>query len=201
MSGYTRILLTGFEPFDGAASNSSWDAVELVAERWSGDAELTIECLPVTFAGAGSAITELIERHKPDLVICVGLANGRAAVTPERIAINVEDARIPDNDGDQPADRAIEPHGPAAYWSGLQVTAISAAIAEAGIPSAVSDSAGTYVCNSLMYRLMDAVAGTPTTAGFIHVPCSPALAAGTDQPYLAVEDIATALEIAIRVSL
>jgi len=197
----TTVLLTGFEPFAGAASNSSWDAVERVAQAWSGDAELVIELLPVTFAEASVLMRELIERHSPDLVIGVGLADGRDAVTPERVAINVQDARIPDNDGDQPIDRAIEVAGPAAYFSGLPVKEIAERIREAGIPSRVSDSAGTYVCNSLMYSTMRAVEGTGITAGFVHVPCSPALALGTAHPFLEVEEIARALTIAVEVSL
>jgi pyroglutamyl-peptidase len=197
----TTVLLTGFEPFAGAASNSSWDAVERVAETWSGDAELVIELLPVTFAGASASMRELIARHSPALVIGVGLADGRDAISPERVAINVEDARIPDNDGDQPVDRAIDPSGPAAFFSGLPVKEIAEAIREVGIPSRVSDTAGTYVCNSLMYSTMRAVEGTGVMAGFVHVPCSPELAAGTSHPFLAIDDIAGGLKIAIRVSL
>ena len=197
----TRVLLTGFEPFAGAASNSSWDAVERVAETWSSDAELVIELLPVTFARASASIRELIARHSPDLVIGVGLADGRDAITPERVAFNLEDARIPDNDGDQPEDRAVDPNGPVAYISGLPVKAIAAAIREAGIPSRVSDSAGTYVCNSLMYSTLREVEGTGVMAGFIHVPCSPELAAGTDKPSLEIDEIARGLTIAIEVSL
>jgi pyroglutamyl-peptidase len=197
----TTVLLTGFEPFAGAASNSSWDAVERVAETWNCDAELVIELLPVTFAGASASLRELIARHAPDLVIAVGLADGRDAITPERVAINVEDARIPDNDGDQPVDRAIDAGGPAAYFSGLPVKEIADAIRVAGIPSRLSDTAGTYVCNSLMYSTMRAVAGTGVMAGFVHVPCSPELAAGTSHPFLETDDIAGGLKIAIRVSL
>jgi pyroglutamyl-peptidase len=197
----TTVLLTGFEPFAGAASNSSWDAVERVSETWSGSAELVIELLPVTFAGASASMRELIEHHNPDLVIGVGLADGRAAITPERVAINLEDARIPDNAGDQPEDRAVDPDGPVVYISGLPVKEIAAAIREAGIPSQVSDTAGTYVCNSLMYSTMRAVEGTDVIAGFIHVPCSPELAAGTGNPSLEIDEIASGLTIAIEVSL
>jgi pyroglutamyl-peptidase len=197
----TTVLLTGFEPFAGAATNSSWDAVERVAETWSGEAELIIELLPVTFAGASSAMRELIARHSPDLVIGVGLADGRAAITPERVAINLEDARIPDNAGDQPDSRTIDATGPAAYFSGLPVKAIAARIRQAGIPSQVSDTAGTYVCNSLMYSTVRAVEGTDVMAGFIHVPCSPELATGTDKPSLEIDEIARGLRVAIEVSL
>lgn len=197
----TTVLLTGFEPFAGAASNSSWDAVERVAETWSGDAELVIELLPVTFAGASNAITRLIEHHAPDLVISVGLADGRDAITPERVALNVEDARIPDNDGDQPVDRPVVEGGPDAHFTRLPVKRIAERIREAGIPSKVSDTAGTYVCNSLMYRELHAIQNTGVIAGFIHVPCSPALAEGTDHPSLEVDDMARAITIAIETSL
>jgi pyroglutamyl-peptidase len=197
----TTVLLTGFEPFAGAASNSSWDAVELVAETWDGDAELVIELLPVTFAGASSSMRELIARHSPDLVIGVGLADGRDAVTPERVAINVEDARIPDNDGDQPRDRALDVDGPAAYFTGLPVKEIVAAIQDAGIAGRLSDSAGTYVCNSLMYSIMRTVEGSGVAAGFVHVPCDEKLARGTSVPWMPLEEIARALRIAIEVSL
>jgi pyroglutamyl-peptidase len=197
----TTVLLTGFEPFAGAASNSSWDAVERVAETWPGDAQLIIDLLPVTFAGTSASMRALIDNHKPDLVIGVGLADGRAAITPERVAINLEDARIPDNAGDQPDSRAIDATGPAAYFSRLPVKAIAARIREAGIPSQVSDTAGTYVCNSLMYSTLRAIDGTDVMAGFIHVPCSPELAAGTGNPSLEIDGIARGLTIAIEVSL
>jgi pyroglutamyl-peptidase len=202
----TTVLLTGFEPFAGAGSNSSWDAVERVAQSWPANARsretaIAIALLPVTFAGASASMRELIARHRPDLVIGVGLADGRDAVTPERVAINVEDARIADNDGDQPVDRAIADDGPAAYFSRLPVKEISERIREAGIPSYVSDSAGTYVCNSLMYSTMRAVEGTDVTAGFIHVPCSRELGEAMGKPWLELEDIAQALAIAVEVSL
>src|ERR1700761_7688264 len=193
----TTVLLTGFEPFAGAASNSSWDAVERLAETWDGDAELVIEVLPVTFAGASRSMRELIARHSPDLVIGVGLAEGRDAVTPERVAINVEDARIPDNAGDPPLDRPITESGPEAYFSRLPVKEISDRIREAGIPSSVSNSAGTYVCNSLMYRELDQLRNSDVPAGFVHVPCSPELAAGSTNPWLTIDDIARALVLAI----
>jgi pyroglutamyl-peptidase len=202
----TTVLLTGFEPFGGDPTNPSWDAVELVAASWSerggpGDVELVIELLPVTFGGASASIVELIDRHHPGLVIGVGLAEGRDAVTPERVAINVEDARIADNDGDRPVDRATVAGGPAAYFSGLPTRAIVERIREAGIPSSLSDSAGTYVCNSLMYSTMRAVEGTDVVAGFIHVPCSRELGEAKGKPWLELDDIARALAIAIEVSL
>ena len=127
----------------------------------------------------------------PDLVIATGLADGRTAITPERVAINLEDARIPDNAGAQPRERTIDPDGPAAYLSGLPVRAIADAITAAGLPAQVSLSAGAFVCNSVMYRLLGSVP-EGVVAGFIHVPSA------DDLP---VDEIATGLAIAVRVSL
>ena len=179
------VLLTGFEPFGGAARNSSWDAVQ----RVSGVPGLVTAVLPVEFGRASTVLGRLIAEHEPDLVIAVGLAEGRTAITPERVAINLEDARIPDNAGAQPREQPINANGPAAYFSGLPVRAIADAISAAGIPSQVSLSAGAFVCNSVMYRLM--AGATVPVAGFIHVPSE------RDMP---VEDIARGLEIAVRVS-
>lgn len=194
------VLLTGFDPFDGAASNSSGDAVALVASRWNSPVKLITAVLPVDFEAAPDALDRLLTEHRPELVIATGLANGRAVITPERVAVNIADARIPDNAGAQPLDVAIDEHGPAAYFSGLPVKAIVARLAAEGIPAALSQSAGTFVCNTVMYRLMRAVSGTHIRAGFIHVPCSEELAAGTGQPFLETEAIARALELAIEVS-
>ena len=181
------VLLTGFEPFDGAASNSSWEAVQ----RVTGIPGLVTAVLPVEFGRASDVLDSLIEQHRPDVIIAVGLADGRTAITPERVAVNLEDARIPDNAGAQPRERVIDPDGPAAYFSGLPVRAIADAISAAGIPSQVSLSAGAFVCNSVMYRLLASVA-PGTVAGFIHVP---------SEADMSVADIARGLEIAVKVTL
>jgi pyroglutamyl-peptidase len=196
----TKILLTGFEPFDGAPSNPSWDAVTLVAQQWDSPHDLVTARIPVVFAEAGAMMGLLIALHEPDVVVSTGLANGRSAITPERIAVNIEDARIADNAGDQPSDRPIDPAGPTALWSGLPIKAIVRELDAAGIPSRISDSAGTYVCNSLMYHLMGAVNGTAIAAGFVHVPCSPELAALSGEPSLELETIANGLRIAVDVT-
>lgn len=188
----TTVLLTGFEPFDGAASNPSWDAVELAARDWTGP-ELVTARLPVSFAGAKAAMVALLLEHSPGIVVSVGLADNRTAVTPERVAINVEDARIPDNAGDQPVDRPILDDGPAAYFSRLPVKAIAERVASAGIPTKLSDSAGTYVCNSLMYLLLHAVADQPgVRAGFIHMPPT---------TVVPISQLAEAVAIAVRAAL
>lgn len=185
----TTVLLTGFEPFDGATSNASADAVALVARDWSGAATLVTATLPVEFARAGGVLAALIAEHRPDLVVATGEAGGRTAITPERVALNLRDARIPDNAGDQPVDVPVEPGGPAARFTRLPVKEIAAALSAEGIPAEVSLSAGTYVCNSVMYELLG---GVDIRAGFIHVPV---------QAELASELTARGLAAALRVAL
>lgn len=197
----TTILLTGFEPFAGDAANPSGDAVRRVAARWDGPETLVTEVLPVVFAAADGRLRALIAAHRPDVVIAVGLAGGRAAVTPERVAINLADARIPDNAGVQPLDRPVVEDGPAAYFATLPVKAIAAALTDAGVPSAVSHSAGTFVCNHVMYAALHATADTPEVrAGFVHVPYASEDALD-GAPSLPLDDIARGLEIAVRVAL
>jgi pyroglutamyl-peptidase len=143
----------------------------------------------------------LLRRHRPALVIGFGLAAGRAAVTPERVAINVDDARIPDNAGAQPVDRPVVRGGPAAYWSTLPIKAIVAALTREGIPAAVSQTAGTFVCNHVFYGLMHALARTPgVRGGFVHVPAVPAIAK-KGQPRLALPRLVAAAALMVAVSL
>ena len=151
--------------------------------------------LPVEFGRASDVLGELIAEHKPDLVIAVGLAEDRTAITPERVAINLEDARIPDNAGARPLDSPVDGVGPAAYLSTLPVKGIVRALIEVGIPAQVSLSAGTYVCNSVMYRLLhESASGASASVpvGFVHVPPADVMDVAT---------IARGLEIAVRVSL
>lgn len=198
----TTILLTGFEPFNAAATNPSWQAVRLVAARWNRPETLITAELPVAFGPTGGRMRKLMAEHRPDLVVAGGLANGRSQITPERVAINVDDARIPDNTGRRVIDRPIIPGGPTAYFSTLPIKAIVAALKEREIPAAVSNSAGTFLCNDVFYVLMDEIARSypDTRGGFVHVP----LAAGDatdDQPSLPIETIADAIECIIATSL
>ena len=193
------VLLTGFEPFGGGESNPSGDAVEQVAANWNGDAELITAVLPVTFTGAAAAMRELIEAHRPSIVIATGLAGGRTAISVERVAVNLIDARIPDNDGAQPIDAPSVPGAPAGAFATLPVKSITAAIRGAGIPAAVSHTAGTFVCNHVFFTALQAVP-SDVRAGFIHVPWS-IEGAPTGQPALPLDDIAAALRIAIDTTL
>ncbi|MFJ6654015.1 pyroglutamyl-peptidase I [Microbacterium sp. NPDC091313] len=195
----TTVLLTGFEPFGGDASNPSGAAVHLVGERWRGPEELVTAVLPVTFAGATERMRRLIAEHRPDVVVATGLAGNRAAITPERVAINLADARIPDNAGVQPVDEPVDAGGAAAHFATLPVKAIAAAVTDAGIAAEVSYSAGTFVCNATMYAAV-AAAGGDVRAGFIHVPWADD-DAPEGAPSLPLADIVRAIEIAVRVSL
>ncbi|MBU4336270.1 MAG: pyroglutamyl-peptidase I [Actinobacteria bacterium] len=195
------VLLTGFAPFDGQQENASWLAVRRVADRWSGPGVLATALLPVSFEGVGPALDRAIDAHRPDLVICTGLAEGRARIGLERTAVNVMDARIPDQDGWSPIDEPVVPGGPVAYWSTLPIKACQEAVAAAGVPAEISNSAGTYVCNAVFYRLMHRVHRTAgTRAGFLHVPQATETARSPG-PTLPLGTIADGLELIAQTSL
>lgn len=197
----TTILLTGFEPFGGDVANPSGDAVRLVEDAWIGPETLVCGILPVTFDGAAKALADLIDEHSPDVVIATGLAGNRAVVSVERIAVNLVDARIPDNGGAQPIDEPSIGGAPAAYFATLPVKAIARDIAAAGIPSEVSHSAGTFVCNHAMFSALHAAAARPgMRSGFVHVPWAAEQSKAVDASSLPLSDIARALEIAVRTS-
>lgn len=197
------ILLTGFDPFDGAASNPSWSAVAEVAANWTGEADLHTACLPTVFADSQHRIRELIATLKPDIVIAIGLAKGRAAVTPEFVAINLADARIPDNRGHQPRDLPVVADAPDAYFTTLPVKAMVRAMRGAAIPAALSYSAGTFVCNHVFYTLMHELQTQypSSKGGFIHIPASPVEVADGSSPTLPISMIAEALRVAITACL
>lgn len=165
-----KILVTGFEPFGGDRENASQEAVRLLADAWSSDpqpgVELVTGTLPVAFAAAGQMLEALLAEHAPDAVLAVGEAGGRTAITPERWAANEDDARIPDNAGDQPRGTAIDPTGPDRRASALDPDALVSAILQVGLPADVSEDAGRFVCNHVAYL----VAGLTVPGGFVHVP-------------------------------
>ena len=193
-----KLLLTAFEPFGGADMNPAQEAVRLVPER-IGDTDIVKMDVPVVFGQAIDAVAAAVEREKPDAVLCIGQAGGRAALTPERVAINVDDASIPDNAGAQPIDRPIVPDGPAAYFSTLPVKAMVAAIRQAGLPARLSNTAGTFVCNHLMYGLLHLLATEypGVRGGFMHVPFAPQQVIDRPAPSMSVEDIARGITAAI----
>ncbi len=198
-----HVLLTGFAPFGGEATNPSWEAVQTLEGEIVAGHRIVARCLPVEFGGSLHALRQALDELAPSLVISVGQAGGRAQISLERVAINVDDARIPDNAGAQPIDEPVEPDGPAAYFTGLPVKATLAALRSAGIPAEISQTAGTYVCNHVFYGLMHALRLAPgTRAGFIHIPYSPAQAAlHAGAPSLPVSVVAQALRIAVGIAL
>lgn len=197
------ILLTGFEPFGGADGNPSWDAVSLVSATWSGRAELHVARLPTAFEESVQRLQALIDLLRPDVVVATGLAQGRASVTPEVIAINRIDARIPDNAGSQPRDAVVVDGGPDGLFSTLPVKAMVAAMRKAGVPAALSYSAGTFVCNSTFYALMSALKqqGRGAIGGFVHVPATPAQSVSGDCPTMSLEAIARGIEAGLMACL
>jgi pyroglutamyl-peptidase len=161
----TKVLLTGFEPFGKATLNPSGEIVKQI----SGD-NIVTAILPVAYAQSAEALLALIEHHKPDVVISLGQAEGRTHITPERIAINLDDARLADNEGVMRNDVPIVVGGPVAYESTLPIKEFVAAINGAGVSAAVSLSAGAFLCNHIFYVAQDRLKGTKVRSGFVHVP-------------------------------
>ncbi|WP_460135213.1 pyroglutamyl-peptidase I [Pseudomonas sp. S1_E04] len=165
------LLLTGFEPFDQDLLNPSWEAArQLDGMQLDEGVRIVARCLPCAFATAGECLVQLIAELRPAMVIATGLGPGRSDMSIERVAININDARIPDNLGAQPIDTAVVVGGPAAYFSTLPIKAMVKALREAGIAASVSQTAGTFVCNQVFYRLQHALTGSGVRSGFIHVP-------------------------------
>lgn len=186
------LLITGFDPFGGHSINPAWEAVKLLPNA-IGEYALCKLQIPTVFGLAAQTVLAKAAETHPDVILSIGQAGGRSAVTPERVAINLQDARIPDNQGNQPADTSIIPGGPAAYFSTVPVKAMTEAIGSAGLPASLSNTAGTFVCNDVLYSLLHHYAGTATRVGFIHVPYLPE----QGQPSLALSDTVRALTAAI----
>ncbi|HVI26755.1 MAG TPA: pyroglutamyl-peptidase I [Xanthomonadaceae bacterium] len=196
------ILLTGFAPFGGEASNPSWDAVARLDGARIGGHRVVARLLPVEFVASLKALRRALRETAPALVLCVGQAGGRAQLSLERVAINLADARIPDNAGASPVDAPVVAGGPAAYFTTLPVKAMLAALRRGGIPAEVSHTAGTYVCNAVFYGLMHALRGRRVRGGFLHIPYSPAQAARhPGAPAMATETVVEGLRIALRTAL
>lgn len=194
-----KLLLTAFEPFGGEAVNAAQQAVMLLPGQIGG-IEITRMTVPTVFRRAIESVMDRARELQPDVILCVGQAAGRAAITPERAALNVDDARIPDNDGNQPQDQPIFADGENALFSTLPVKAMVEAIRQEGIPAQLSNSAGTFVCNHLMYGVLYHCARElpGTRAGFIHVPYTAEQAVEHPGPCLSRADIARGLFAAIR---
>ena len=197
------ILVTGFEPFGGERMNPSWEIAQAL-DGWQCEGHVVRAVrLPCVFGDALRALDAALAEHRPALVVCVGQAGGRGEISVERVAINVDDARIPDNLGRQPIDATVHADGPAAYFSTLPIKAIARDVRAAGIAAAVSNTAGTFVCNHVFYALMHRLATAPALAhargGFVHVPYTPEQAAGrAGVPSMALADQVQGLREVLR---
>lgn len=203
MKPIANVLLTGFDPFGGETVNPSWEAVRTLDGETVAGHTLRAVQLPTMFGRSLTALRAAMRRWKPVLVVCVGQAGGRPQLSLERVAINVDDARIPDNAGKQPIDRAVVRDGPSAYFSTLPIKAIRAALIDSGLPAEISQTAGTFVCNHVFYGLMHALAATPAIrGGFVHIPFLPEQAARhAGAPSLAQAEVVRALRLIVETSL
>ncbi|MBQ4506724.1 MAG: pyroglutamyl-peptidase I [Firmicutes bacterium] len=190
-----KLLLTGFDPFGGESVNPAWEAVSRVSDR-VGDFEITKLMVPTVFGKAGETVSKKADEIGADVVLCVGQAGGREAVTPEMVGINLRYGRIQDNEGNAPQDEPVVEKGPAAIFTTLPARAMAAAINEAGVAGKLSLSAGAFVCNDLLYSMLYYFHGTQTRVGFIHVPYLPEQAKN-GEPSMERADIIKALEAAI----
>ena len=190
-----HLLITGFDPFGGETVNPSWEAVRRLPDA-VGDYRLTKLQIPTVFALAAETVLAAAAADAPDVILCVGQAGGRDAVTPERIAVNMASARICDNAGNQPVEAPILPGAPDGIFSTVPVAAMADAITAAGLPGKISNTAGTFVCNDTLSRLLHHFAGTAVRAGFIHVPWLPEQAK-EGAPSMELQDITAALTAAI----
>lgn len=189
-----KMLITGFEPFGGETVNPSWEAVSRLPDT-VGDYHLTKLLLPVVFGRAAKQALCAAEELEPDVILCIGQAGGRAAITPELVGINLRYGSIPDNEGSQPKDAPVCPNGAVAYFATVPVRKMAGAIAASGIPSHVSYSAGAYVCNDLLYTLLAHYEGSGTKVGFIHIPY---VKEQGKEPSLTLEEILRGLTAAIE---
>ena len=167
-----KLLITGFDPFGGASVNPAREAVMALPDV-VGDYVLTKLEIPTVFGMAAETVLQAAEILCPDVILCVGQAGGRAAITPEVVAINLREASIPDNMGYTPQNQPVVAHAPAAYFSTLPVRAMAEGVKAAGIPCSLSYSAGVFVCNDLLYTLLHHYDGTDTRVGFVHIPYLP----------------------------
>ena len=188
-----HLLITGFDPFGGETVNPSWEAVCRLPDA-VGPYRLTKLQIPTVFGAAAEAV--LAAAENVDVILCIGQAGGRDAVTPERIAVNMASASIPDNAGNRPQEQPILPGGPDGIFATVPVAAMAGAIVGAGLPGKISNTAGTFVCNDTLYRLLTHFAGTGTRVGFVHVPHLPSQAKDGG-PSMELPDIIRALTVAI----
>jgi pyroglutamyl-peptidase len=196
----SRVLLTGFEPFNGADLNASWSAVRLAAASPIPGVDLHTQLLPCVFGAASEVLWDAVELFHPDIVIAVGQAGGNTGLAVERVAVNLDDASIPDNAGARPVDQPIVPDGPVGYFATIPVKECVAAVRATGVPGAVSESAGRFVCNHVMYQLLHRAATRRPgrlIGGFVHVPFAPEQVLDSARPCLPSSTVAIGLRAVV----
>lgn len=193
-----KVLLTGFDPFGRDTINPALEVVKQLDGLVVDDIELIALEVPTVFQKSIKVVQEGIEKHTPDVVICVGQAGGRKQITPERVAINIDDARIPDNEGNQPIDEPIVEGGPAAYWTTLPIKKMVQQMRRVGVPATVSNTAGTFVCNHLFYGMMHYLheQAPHVRGGFIHIPFIPEQILDKSAPSMSLDLIVKGIKIA-----
>lgn len=195
-----KVLITGFDPFGGESINPALEAVKALPDTIAGAEIIKLE-IPTVFRKSLEKIEENIIKHSPDIVISIGQAGGRFGVTPERVAINIDDARIEDNEKNQPIDITIFEDGETAYFTNLPIKAMVKEMQDGGIPASVSNTAGTFVCNHIMYGALHFAATQQPSlkAGFVHIPYVPMQTVDKPtMPSMSVADIVTGLTILIE---
>lgn len=196
-----KVLVTGFDPFGGEKVNPAFEAVKLLPDTIAGAEIIKLE-IPTVFTRSAAVVEEAIQKYQPDIVINVGQAGGRSCMTVERVAINLAEARIPDNDGEQPSDQPIREDGENAYFATVPVKAMVENTRAHGIPAHISYTAGTYVCNSIMYNVLYLIDKkySGIKGGFIHVPYEggQVVEKPNGTPFMSLEMIAKGLEYSIE---
>lgn len=196
-----RILVTGFDPFGGEKINPAYEAVKLLSDNINGAEILKLE-IPTVFTRSASVVEDGIKKYRPDVVLSIGQAGGRSGISVEKVAINLAEARIPDNDGEQPVGQALQMNGETAYFATIPVKEIVKNINEHGIPAYISYTAGTYVCNAIMYNVLHMTHNRypAIKAGFIHVPFLTEQAVGKPEgsASMSAETISKAIRYAIE---
>ncbi|MGX7091692.1 pyroglutamyl-peptidase I [Hutsoniella sourekii] len=195
-----KILITGFDPFGGEAINPAIEAVKRLPDTIAGAEIIKVE-IPTVFHKSAEVMRDKVRQHQPDVIINIGQAGGRTGITPERVAINQDDARIEDNEGNQPIDVVIQEDGENAYFSSLPIKAMVEAIHQAGLPASVSNTAGTFVCNHIMYQTLYLIDKEfpHVLGGFVHIPyMMQQVVDKPDQAAMNLDDIARGLEAAVE---
>lgn len=196
-----KVLITGFEPFGGASINPALEAVKQLEQAQLEGGEIVICEVPVTRYESVDTVISAIEAHQPDYVITVGQAGGRASITPERVAINIDDFRIPDNGGNQPIDEPVVVDGPDAYFTTLPVKAITRTLQVHGIPCQVSNTAGTFVCNHLFYGVQHYLSDKNIGHGFVHIPLLPVQDTTGNQATMSLDAIVEGLRLVAQATI